>query len=338
MFNPTSTVTQDQGPSWSILEAARDIGQLPGITGREDSWVPGINLWWMTGGVDRWPHRRQFNPPTVSYDDPLIASIGDPSVWPDPVLVEQGGVTVYDMPDGLKAIDPDPSKTPFRSFSVYAPLVEQDLMADSEESIARAAARFRAQVSGQVAAEFADSLFTKNEGLYRTAADISGADPVNPILAFSALSEAYGTAVTEDNAANGDAMITVPWHAIPQLTKRRLIQWDGGRLVDCFGNTVNSTPGQILDGPITDPDDLETSVAPTAGNGWFYISPRPYVGLGGVRRAPTGQERVGRGPSGTQAYANQQVGLAEAPAIVVFRPTLTFAINTSLNEVVGTTP
>lgn len=338
MFQPTSTVLQDQAPSWSILEAARDIGELPGITGREESWTPGVYLWWATGGVERWVHHLQFNPPSVSYDDPLIASIADPSVWPPPVEVSEGTQVVYSAPDGLKAIAPDPSKTPFRSFSVYAPLTEQDLMQESQESIDRNTARFRAQISGQIAAEFADSLFTKNPGLYRTAVDQSGLDPVSPIVAFSTLAEAYGTAVTADNAANGDAMITIPWHAIPQLINRDLIIWQNGRLIDCFGHVVNTTPGQVLNGPITDPDDLETSVPPTAGNGYFYISPRPYVGLGAVKQTPTGQERVGRGPSGTDAYGNQQVGLAEAPAIVVFRPELTFAINVSLNEIVGDTP
>lgn len=340
MFQPTSTVTQDQGPSWSIFDASRDVGELPGISGRQDSWAPGVYLWWSTGPVNRWPHRLQFNPPSESYDDPLIATIAEPAEWPDPVEVSQGPQVIYSAPDGLKDIANPPERTPFRSFSVYAPLVEQDLMADSEDSQQLAADRFRSQVSGQVSAEFADSLFTKNPGLQRIGADISGADPVNPILAFSALAEAYGTTVTEDNAANGDAMLTVPWHAIPQLTKRRLISWQNGRLVDCFGHAVNTTPGLILNGPITDADDLDTSQPPTDGNGWFYISPRPYVGLGTVQRLPTGEERVGRAPGavGVHAYANQQVGLAEAPAIVVFRPTLTFAINVSLNEVVGTTP
>lgn len=339
MFQPTATVLQDQAPSWSILEASRDIGELPGITGREDSWAPGVYLWWATGSVNRWVHHLQFNPPSASYDDPLIATIADPAVWPQPVEVSEGPQVVYSAPDGLKAIAPDPEKTPFRSFSVYAPLVEQDLMANTEESKDLAASRFRAQVSGQIAAEFADSLFTKNPGLYRTAVDQSGPDPVNPIVAMSVLAEAYGTAVTALNAANGDAMITIPWHAIPQLMDRDLISWQNGRLIDCYGHAVNATPGQVLNGPITDPDDLETSVAPTDGNGWFYISPRPYVGLGAVRRHPTGQERVGRAPgaSGIDAYGNQQVGLAEAPAIVVFRPELTFAVNVSLNEVVGTT-
>lgn len=340
MFNPTATITQDQGPNWSIFDASRDVGDLPGISGAQDSWAPGVYLWWSTGPVDRWPHRQMFNPPSESYDDPLIASIADPAEWPVPLDVQEGGQTVYAAPDGLKDIAADPQRTPFRSYSVYAPLVEQDLMANAEDSQQLAADRFRAQVSGQISAEFADSLFTKNPGLYRTATDVSGPDPVNPIVAFSTLAEAYGTQVTEDNAANGDAMITVPWHAIPQLRKRHLVEWQGGRLIDCFGNAVNATPGQVLNGPITDPDDLDTSVPPTDGNGWFYISPRPYVGLGAIRRLPTGEERVGRAPGavGVHAYANQQVGLAEAPAIVVFRPTLTFAINVSLNEVVGTTP
>lgn len=340
MFQPTSTVTQDQGPSWSILDASRDVGELPEIAGNQESWAPGVYLWWSSGPVDRWPHHRQFNPPTESYDDPLIATIADPAEWPVPLDVQEGGQTVYAAPDGLKDIAADPTRTPFRSFSVYAPLLEQDLMADSEDSQARTADRFRAQVTGQVAAEFADSLFTKNPGLYRTAVDQSGPEPVSPIVGMSVLAEAYGVAVTEDNAANGDAMITVPWHAIPQLINRRLISWQNGRLIDCYGHAVNATPGQVLNGPLTDPDDLDSSVPPTSGNGWFYISPRPYVGLGNVRRLPTGEERVGRAPGvvGIHAYANEQVGLAEAPAIVVFRPTLTFAVNVSLNEIVGDTP
>lgn len=333
MYQPTSTVLQDQAPSWSIFDASRQVGDLPGLNDGVAAWGSGVYLWWAHGGIERWVNRRMFAAPFL---DPAIASIADPAVWPDPVDVQEGGQTVYAAPDGEKVIAPDPERTPFRTFTAYAPLVEQDLMADTEDSQARAFARFQAQVSSQVAAEFADSLYTKNPGLYRTAVDQSGASPVDPVVAFSVLAEAYSTAVTDDSSAYGDAMISVPWHAIPQLINRDLVSWQGGRLIDCFGHPVNATPGQVLRGPVTDPDDLETSQAPTSGNGWFYISPRPYVGLGPVRREPTGNERIGRARNhlGIHAHSNQSIGMAEAPAIVVFRPTNVFAVETSLNEVV----
>lgn len=337
MFSPTSTVLQDQQSTWSIFDAARPVGDLDGITDQERSWAPGIDLWWAGNVAHRWPHRRQFNPPNASYEDPDIAGIADPSVWPTAVSVDDGGdpaQVVYSAPDGEKEIGTEPDTSKFRSFTVYSPMLETDLAA-GEAIEDRAVDIFRTQVALQVASEFADSLFTKNEGLYRTATDQSGGNTVDPIVGLSVLSEAFGTG---QNGAHDDAIVTVPWHALPNLVARRLVSWSGGRLIDCWGNPVNTTPGHVLNGPLTSPLDLETSVAPTTGTGWFYISPRPYVAVGQPRRAVSGHEQAGRlfGQPAVWAYGNQRVALAEAPAIVVFRPTRVFAVHVVLNEVVGT--
>ena len=337
MFTPTATVLQDQAPTWSIFDAARGIGDLPGITDAQTSWAPGIDLWWATNAARRWPHRRQFNPPNASYEDTDIAGIGDPSVWPDAVSIDDGGdpaQVLYAAPDGEKDIGTEPDTAKFRSFTVYAPMLETDLASEDPLSD-RAIDIFRTQVALQVAKEFADSLYTKNPGLYRAAVDRSGGNVVDPIVGLSVLAEAYGLA---DNAADGDMVITVPWHAIPNLIARRLISWQGGRLVDCFGRPVNTTPGQVLNGPLGTPTDLETSVPPTEGTGWFYASPRPYVAVGQPTQAVTGHDGAGRafGQPAVWAYGNQRVALAEAPAIVVFRPTKVTAVHVSLNEVLGT--
>lgn len=338
MFQPTRFPLLDEPPQYSILDAARRIGDLSGITDAESSWVPGINLWWYHGGVNRWPHRRQFSAvATDSYFDDDIDTIADPAVWPTAVDVQQTGQTVYSAPDGVKDVADDPTQTRFRSFSVYAPLVELDLSQDVGEAADRAQQQMRAAAAGQIAYEFADSLYTKNPGLQRSAVDITGVGgAVHVTEAFSVLAEAYGVGYPTAllSSADGDHCITVPWHAVPFLLEANLADWQSGRLIDCYGRPVNTTPGLVLSGPITDPDDLETAVAPTAGNGWLYISPRPFVGVGRFDRLPTGHERAGRAPghSGVHAYSNQAVGLAEGPAIVVFRPVRTYAINVSLNK------
>lgn len=336
MFTPTRFPLLDQPARYSILDAARPVGDIPGLTDSAQSWGPGVALWYTTGGGRRWPHRRLFASP---YTDDAIAGIGEPSVWPEPVNVVQSGQTVYGAASGLKASAPDPMVERFRSFSVYSPVVDVDLSSDSGEAADRAREQLRANVAGQIAAEFADSLFTLNPGLQRTAVDISGPSPVHVTEAVSALAEAYGTGYPSSDlsSGDGDAQLSVPWHAVPYLIEANLAEWVSGKLVDCFGTPINTTPGLVLSGPVADPDDLESAPAPAAGTGWFYVSPTPFVGLGSFERLPVGAERAGRvlGHSGVHIESNRSVGLAEAPAIVVFRPVRTYAVSVSLNKSVG---
>lgn len=335
MFSPVRFPIHDEPPSWSIFDAARPIGDLPGITDGVASWGPGVGLHYHSGRIGRWRHDTMLT--NAAFDDPDIASILDPSVWPASVDVQEGPQTVYSAPDGEKFVSPDPQRVKFRSFSVFAPLHELELAQQTGEAADLAEAQLRANIAGQIAREFADSLYTKNPGLYRMATDQSAVNPVDVGHGMSVLAEAYGTAASDESSSYGDAVITAPWHALPILIRRNLARWEGGRLIDCFGQPLNMTPGHVLDGPLTDPDNLETSQAPTAGNGWMYISPRPYIGVGSFRRLPTGDERApgSPAPSGTHAKANMQVGLAEAPAIVVFRPVRVHAVEVSLNEPVG---
>lgn len=340
MFTPTRTPVADQPPSWSMLDVARPIGDLPGITDAEQSWAPGVRLWWLHSGAGRWPHRRQHTADAASsYYDADVASIADPSVWATPLDVQEGGQTVYSAPDGVKDLAPEPQQVAFRSFTAYAPQVELDLAQDTGEAADRAAAQLRANLAGQIMAEFADSLYTKNPGLYRTAEDISNPSPVDPAVGMSVLAEAYGVGYPTalSSSADGDHCITVPYHAIPLLVEANLARWVNGRLLDAFDRPLNTTPGLVLDGPLTDAADLETSVTPTAGTGWFYISPRPYAAVGTLDRVPTGEERAGRVPghSGVHVRGNRAVGVAEGPAIVVFRPVRTYAVQVSLNKTVG---
>jgi hypothetical protein len=336
MFTPVRSPLLEEPPSWSILDVARPIGDLDGLTDAVTSWGSGVGLHYLPGGdVGRWRHDTMLT--NAAFDDPDIAGIADPAEWPTAIDVQEGGQTVYSAPNGEKPVSADLARVNFRTFSVFTPLLELELAQETGEAADLARDRLRANIAGQIAAEFADSLYTKNPGLYRAATDQSSASPVDPTYGLTVLAEAFGASGTADGSAYGDAVVTAPWHALPTLVKRGSAQWSNGRLLDVFGQPLNVTPGHVLNGPLTDPLDLDSSQPPADAAAWMYISPRPYVGVGSFRPLPTGDERApGRpAPSGTHAKANIQVGLAEAPAIVVFRPVRVHAVEVTLNEPVG---
>lgn len=335
MRTPTGLLL-DQPPAITFQAAANPISDILGLTGDEAEWRPGLHLWWHRGIAYRWRNPLGFIDP---FDDTAISTIADPSVWPAAVTVEEGGQTVYEAPYGMKPTGEDPLTTAFRAFTVFAPEVILELAQNIGDPSDRARQILAAHVDLQLIKEFADSLYTKNPGLYRMAAkaghDVSAASPVDVTVGVATLAEAYSLGAEPLYGATGDHMLTVPYHAIPFLMERNLVRWQGDRLVDCYGQAIATAPGLVLNGPLTDADDLETSQAPTAGNGWFYISPRPYVALGRRMQPVQGDEQAqeSRGAlQGTHARGNIAVDLAEAPAIVVFRPTSVYAINVSLNS------
>lgn len=318
MRTPTSLLL-DKPPVWSILAAARPVTDLPGVSTQQD-WVGGLNLWHVTTSGERWRH-----PSGLDGSDPDIAAIADPSVWTTELDVQEAGQTVYLLPNGAKLHRGDPAITGFRAFTVYTPIVSIDADGQTDPSAAeQARTELEAHAAGQVMAEFADSLFTKNPGLYRTATDVSNASAVDANVAISTLYEAHGAA-----GGSGHVALTVPWHAVPFLMDRRLARWSRDQLVDCYGNPIITAPGYVGRGPITDPADLETSQAPGAGEGYFYLSEVPFVGLGESRARVAAPE--GARPGWTRG--NEEVNVAEAPAIVAFRPDRVHACLTSLNEV-----
>lgn len=342
-FTPTSTPLADAPPRHSILEAAHPITDLPGIT--PTNWVYGVNLWWRHDFASRFPNRVQLTDP--AFADPDIAAIADPDEWPDAITVDEGGQTVYSAPGGWKADAPEPDRTVFRTFWVYAPRVRHDLGQSAHEPGDDAEAIFLAHADLQVAREYADGLYSKNPSLYRIANDQSAGGPVHPAVAIATLYEAFGNAddgplatgvqnppaPTAQPNGSGDMMLSVPYHAIPILARDNLVGLDSsGRLVDCYGNLVGTNPGWILNGPLVDTNDLETSVDPTDGDGWFYLGPRPFAAVGQWR---TVDGMRGNGPRGSWAYSNEAVDLVEAPALVVFRPARTYAVKASLNLALG---
>jgi hypothetical protein len=348
MTQPTGLIS-DERPAWSIIDAARDITDLPLVTGF-DYWRGGLDVWWRAAQINRIPIRSLF----TAFPDASIANVADPAVWPEAnVVIETGpgaGNQLATFPDGVKLSASPTEITRFRPFRVYAPSVELELMQGTGPGVGQddahdqAVAIVNAHITAGVVAEFADSLTTKNPGLYRTAVDQSGPAAVDMAVAIATLYEAHGrlpAGTGPDNdlsltGGSGDARLTVPYHAIPGLVERNLARWQGGRLIDCYGNPVITGPGYVGRGPLTvnDPDvavDLESSVAPAEGEGWFYISHAPYVAVGPFMPAVEGE--IGRNaPRGAHAKANEAVGLAEAPAIVVFRPERVFAVNTVIDD------
>lgn len=342
MPNPTGLLT-DEAPSWSIIDAARPITDLPLISS-EDDWRRGVHSWWRTAQVTRQPIHGVID----SVTDPDNATLADPTLWADhPVVIETSGDPgdqLATFPTGVKTDQADPSTTIFRPFRVYAPLVLTELYAGTGPAVGQgdpgdqSVTHLEAHIGSALVAEFADSLTSLNPGLYRTAVDQSAATAVDMTVAVATLYEAHGLlpgADPTDNAlslsgGSGDARLTVPYHAIPGLVKRNLVSWQGGRLVDVYGNPIITAPGYVGRGPLTDPDDLESSQDPAAGEGWFYISHAPYVGVG---RFENRVEGVAGATRGADPWSNLAVGLAEAAAIVVFRPQRVFAVNTIINEV-----
>lgn len=316
---PTGLVT-DRPAAWSIEDAARPITDLPGINDEAD-WVPGINLHWREASAVRWRHPSGFDG-----SDADISAVDDPSVWPAAVTTTPD---VGSFTNGIKDAGPDPDITGYRSFTIYAPSVALE-MSQLGSAADQSAADLRAHAARQLMAEFADSLYTKNPGLQRTADDASNTEAVDPATAMAILYANH-----TDAGGTGDAALTIPFHGLPYFFRRRLIEWRDGRIVDIYGNPVVTAPGFDGAGPITDPTNLETQQDPPAdlGEGFVYISHRPYAAIGSFREAVGGDGAPRL--RGVYAKANTRIGLAEAPAIVVVRPSRIFAVNTVLNEQAG---
>lgn len=353
MTSPTGLIT-DEAPTWSIIDASRPITDLP-LIGGEDDWRRGVEAWWRTAQVTRQPIHGVLD----SVTDASIANVADPAVWPDhPVVIETSpaaGDQLATFPIGVKTDQADPNLTIFRPMRVYAPAVLVELYQGTGPDVGQAEPNeqarrhLEAHIGSAIVAEFADSLTTKNPGLYRTAVDQSaggGATAVDMSVAVATLYEAHGRLPDADPTADelslsggsGDARLTVPYHALPGLVERSLATWDRARnaYLDPYGNPIITAPGYVGRGPLTvnDPDvavDLETSQAPASGEGWFYISHAPFVGVGRFWARVEGE---GDGaPPGADPHSNLSLGLAEAAAIVVFRPERVFAVRTIINEV-----
>lgn len=321
----------DRPPAWSILDIARPMTDIGGIDSEADWARGGINLWWRSGQVHRLPMTRAHTTPFADPDGADL--IADPAVWPAAVEIDAG--VTFSAPSGIKADRAENQYHGFRPFWIQAPIGWWDTTQDPAGTVGdEVAAEFEAHKAWAVAAELTDSLYSKNPGLQLLAVDQSAATPVHPVVAIATLYEAFANDPAEPSPnGSGDAMLTVPYHAVPFLLHYNLAGWVDGRLLDCYGNPVNATPGVIPQSPVSDPTDLETTTAPTAGNGWFYISPRPYAVIGSFVQAVQGDERAARGPapSGLHVGSNQVVDMKEAPAIVAIRPTRVYAVETSLN-------
>lgn len=312
----------DEPPAWSILDVAIPIESHPDIRDEGD-WVTGIEGW----------HRediamRQRMPSHLAEADPSKASVADPAVWPGPIETDPD---VGSWDTGVKGIGEDGQRFGARPFFVRTDRILYELYQQHRDAALDARQALEAHVADQIADEFVDSLQTKNIGLSRAVAlaeaasagsgDLSGVSAATVPRAISALYEANRLA-----GGGGRGVLSVPSHAVPFLVKEECARWTADdRLVDCYNNPV--IPLTNPQGPLADPDDLESAPAPAAGEGWLWLSPRPYVGLTDLRLRLTGD-----GPGGVgYAKANEDVALAEAVALVVFKPTRTFCVNTIMN-------
>lgn len=320
-MTPTG-VMLDRPPASSLLDIALPVTDLDGVNDQGD-WARGVALHYRSGSAVRWRHQSGFDG-----SDPDITAITDPSVWPAAVSVEANPSTdvLASFPYGIKSQAEEAGTARFRAFSVYAPRLLLDLAQSPSDAAAQAAAHLRAHLAAQMSAELADSLYTKNPGLYLSATDVSGASAVDPAVAIATLYEAHGIA-----GGSGDAVLHVPYHAVPFLVHRSLAAWDGNVLRDCYRNPIHFAPGLVGLGPLTDPTDLETAAAPGSGEGYFYLTGPVYAAHG----TPASKvDSLVDGPRGVYTRSNEQVALAEAPAIVLFKPDRVHACLASLNEVV----
>lgn len=312
----------DEEPTWSIFDVALPITALDGIESEAD-WVPGIEAWYRADIALREPMRTH-----LAEADPSNDTVADPSAWPEAITTVPD---VASFPTGLKGIAEDGTQFGARPFFVRTDRLVYELYQQWRDAGTDARAVLQAHVADQVADEMVDSLYTQNLGLSRTvalaeaasagSADLSGASAATPARAISALYEANRLA-----GGGHRGVLSVPSHAVPFLVRDRLARWtDTGQLRDCYNNLV--IPLTNPQGPLADPDDLESAPAPAAGEGWLWLHPRPYVGLTDPR-----PREVGDGPR-QRGYAkvNEDLALAEAVAIVVFKPIRTFCVNTIMN-------
>lgn len=312
----------DSPPASSIFDVAHPMSDLPGVGGQDD-WARGVALHYRTGSAARWRHSTMFDG-----SDTDIAAITDPTVWPDAVSVEDAisNDVLASFPYGIKGEAAEARSVIFRSFTVYAPRLLVDLVQANADAATQAEAHLAAHAAGQVSAELVDSLYTLNPGLSRSATDVSGASAVDLAVAIGTLYEAHGNAF-----GNGDCVLHVPYQALPMLFARSLVRWDGNILRDVYRNPVHFAPTFKGRGPVTGATNLETTDAPGSGNGYLYLSPPVFAGVGAYRSSV---ESLSDGPRGTYARSNEQVALAEAPAIVLFKPDRVYTCLASINEVV----
>lgn len=268
--------------------------------------------------------------------DPALLTGGAGTAAVTTITAGGEGGTYHLAPTGFKAFAADPDEAGYRPFFVYVDQLAYELYQQLRDAEADADAVLRAHLAWQLSAELCDSLFTKNPGLSlivaRLATDVSAAGPtaVAPSVAISTLYEAYrGGGTGGQEAGSGPVVLHVPYHAVPFLVRDRLVEWRDGRLVDCYGSPVH--PMAVNQGPLTDPDDLETAEAAGDGEGYIYLSPTIYVGVAEPRRR---LENNGFTRRGVYAKGNEEIGFAEVAAIVVCPPQRTYSCLAALNEAV----
>lgn len=336
MRSPTGLVL-DEPPEWSILDVARPITDLQGIR-READWAAGgINLQYRSQTAIR----RRMPLAFTGTADPLIATVADPAAWPD-TLTPDPAVT-GPITDTLKAIGAEPSVAAFRPLFVHTPMILAELYQQLDDPETEAAKLLAAHVGRAISDEWVDSQFTKNPGLSLTvaraeavaagSADVSATGGV-AVPATVALSTLYQADAEE--GGNGVCTLYVPVDAVGFMIRAGVAGWyevaGERRLLDAYGNPVHKLFNQ--QGPLADPDDLDSAPAPAAGEGWLWLSPRVYVGVAEPRPLFEGGTRLGR--MGTYSErTNEQIGFAEVPVLVCAPPIRTFCCNTALNIFVG---
>lgn len=314
-----SSVLHDDPPTTSILDFARPITDLPGVT--STNWVNecGVTLLYRCQCVHQVPRRESCTVCERLDDKGNPKPITPPEWWPELVEIPELDMVVdptYCQTDG---------KAKGMTFREGTALGQSDksVGCDFENTQESAIKALDAHLSAAIVCELWTGGTTLNVGLQTIASGNvigDGVTAVSPAVAISNLIEA-ATQSPEPGAkrTTSGLMISAPAHAEPLL--KGCIRYVDG--VPHVGHLpFMAIGGESNESPYADPFDYTTAAPAEPGTAWFYIHPRPYVGI---------DDRVSLKPA-QGIEANKEDWIAERKFIVAFKPCPVFAVLADINE------
>lgn len=312
-----SSVLHDTPPEIDITTFARPITDLPGVT--SDNWVAecGVTILYRCQCVHQVPRRQSCDICERVNEDGEASPTKPPEWWPELTEIEALDLVVdptYCQTDG---------KAKGMTFREGTALGQSDksVGCDFENTQESARAALDAHLSAAIVCELWSGGTTLNAGLQTMAKPIGGATPT-PVSVNVALSNLIESALQspEPGAKRtvSDLMISAPAHALPFMKNLRYVD----DIPYCGQIPVMAIGGETNESPYADPFDYTTATPADPGTAWFYIHPRPYVGI---------DDRVSLKPAQGEK-ANKEDWIAERKFIVAFKPCPVFAVLADINE------
>ena len=320
-------IIRDQPPAAerNILELARPITDIDGVTA--SNWLNdcGIDLLYTCGCVGRWPNQSDCRRrcPRVDEDNNEIP-IESPDWWPVPIdQVNDGTGFVPAFPDGA----PPRTGNTLRAapFAVGRASRLLDVGDNCTVMDPRTAVQsdMEAHLAAVVGAELFDGQGTLSPSLMDLATPLGDGQLLGSSVGLSQLVRNAGQpgGMANSHYSLGDYVITMPAWAADVMGCQ--LRWDdeNQQHVNRAGIPVWFVEGHPNLGPYEIEGDYTSGRGALDGEAWAYIHPRPYVGVGPLEVRDAGELNG----NVVAAHATQRY-------IVIFKPCRIYAAKIDLNK------